>query len=61
MATHETHAHTPHTRRNAQEVPEQGVKDPVCGMTVDPHTAQHRHTYTGRPYYFCSASCREKM
>ena len=61
MATHETHAHTPHTRRNAQEVPEQGVKDPVCGMTVDPHTAKHRHTHHGRPYYFCSARCQEKF
>ena len=61
MATHETHAHTPHTRRNAQEVPEQGVKDPVCGMTVDPHTAKHRHTHNGRPYYFCSARCQEKF
>ena len=61
MATHETHAHTPHTRRNAQEVPEQGVKDPVCGMTVDPHTAKHRHTHNGRPYHFCSARCQEKF
>jgi len=61
MATHETHAHTPHTRRNAQEVPEQGVKDPVCGMTVDPHTAKHRHTHNGRLYYFCSARCREQF
>ena len=40
---------------------EQGVKDPVCGMTVDPHTAKHRHTHKGRPYYFCSADCREKF
>ena len=61
MATHETHAHTPHTRRNAQEVPEQGVKDPMCGMTVDPHTAKHRHTHNGRPYYFCSARCQEQF
>jgi Cu+-exporting ATPase len=30
-------------------------------MTVDPHTATHRHTYQGRPYYFCSAKCREKF
>ena len=25
-----------------------GVTDPVCGMTVDPHTAKHRHTTTIR-------------
>ena len=38
-----------------------GVKDPVCGMTVDPHTAAHRHTHGGRPYYFCSAGCLGKF
>jgi Cu+-exporting ATPase len=37
------------------------AKDPVCGMRVDPHTAQHRHTYKGQPYYFCSAGCRAKF
>ena len=37
------------------------VKDPVCGMTVDPHTAKHRHTYEGHPYYFCSPGCRTKF
>ena len=61
MAAQETHAHTPHARHDAHEHPEQGVKDPVCGMTVDPHTAKHRHTHNGRPYYFCSAGCREKF
>jgi Cu+-exporting ATPase len=23
------------------------VLDPVCGMTVDPHTAKHRHDHEG--------------
>ena len=31
-----------------------GVIDPVCGMTVDPHTAKHRADYHGHTYYFCS-------
>ncbi len=35
--------------------------DPVCGMSVDPHTAKHRHDHKGRPYYFCSAGCRTKF
>ena len=35
--------------------------DPVCGMKVDPHTAKHRVEHAGRPYYFCSASCRAKF
>src|SRR5262245_10272675 len=38
-----------------------GVIDPVCGMTVDPHTTPHRHTHQGHPYYFCSAGCRSKF
>ena len=35
--------------------------DPVCGMTVDPHTAKHRADYQGHPYYFCSAGCKAKF
>jgi len=35
--------------------------DPVCGMAVDPHTTPHRAEHGGRPYYFCSARCREKF
>ena len=38
-----------------------GVKDPVCGMDVDPHTAQHRAEHAGRTYYFCSAGCRARF
>ncbi|MFY9687752.1 MAG: HAD-IC family P-type ATPase, partial [Pseudolabrys sp.] len=40
---------------------ESGVIDPVCGMTVDPHTAKHRADFGGRTYYFCSAGCRTKF
>jgi Cu+-exporting ATPase len=38
-----------------------GVVDPVCGMTVDPETGQHRADYRGNTYHFCSASCRTKF
>jgi Cu+-exporting ATPase len=40
---------------------EGSVIDPVCGMTVDPHTAKHRAEYHGHPYYFCSAGCKTKF
>src|SRR5689334_16548171 len=30
-------------------------------MAVDPHTASYRHNFEGRPYYFCSAECRDKF
>ncbi|HEV8465121.1 MAG TPA: heavy metal translocating P-type ATPase [Pseudolabrys sp.] len=35
--------------------------DPVCGMTVDPHSAKHRADHGGRTYYFCCAGCRAKF
>lgn len=37
------------------------VVDPVCGMTVDPETSQHRSDYRGNAYHFCSAGCRTKF
>ncbi|HEX8168609.1 MAG TPA: heavy metal translocating P-type ATPase [Beijerinckiaceae bacterium] len=37
------------------------VKDPVCGMSVDPRTAKHRAEHDGQPYFFCSAGCRTKF
>jgi len=46
-----------HHHDNAAE----GVIDPVCGMTVDPHTAKHRADYQGHTYCFCSAGCRTKF
>ncbi|WP_374448560.1 heavy metal translocating P-type ATPase [Stella sp.] len=41
--------------------PAAAVKDPVCGMTVDPATAKHRTEHGGQTYYFCSAGCRTKF
>jgi Cu+-exporting ATPase len=35
--------------------------DPVCGMSVDPHTAKQRAEHAGRTYYFCSPGCRTKF
>jgi Cu+-exporting ATPase len=43
------------------EMAEGSAIDPVCGMTVDPHTAKHRADYRGHSYYFCSAGCRTKF
>ena len=33
------------------------VKDPVCGMMVDPSTAPGQSSYQGTTYHFCSAQC----
>ena len=41
--------------------PDVAVKDPVCGMTVDPATARDKYTYAGKTYYFCCAGCFGKF
>ena len=37
------------------------VKDPVCGMNVDPATAEHVAEYQGDTHHFCSAHCRDVL
>ena len=37
------------------------VKDPVCGMDVDPARTPHKAHYEGHEYFFCSAGCRAKF
>ncbi len=37
------------------------VRDPVCGMTVDPATSKHRFDHLGKTFHFCSAGCRTKF
>jgi P-type Cu+ transporter len=37
------------------------VKDPVCGMDVDPNTTAHHAEHAGERYHFCSAGCRAKF
>lgn len=37
------------------------VKDPVCGMSVDPNNAPAASVYGGRTYYFCSTADRDKF
>ena len=37
------------------------VTDPVCGMTVDPETTDHRQPHADETYYFCSGRCRERF
>jgi YHS domain-containing protein len=35
------------------------VKDPVCGMDIDPATAAGASEYKGQTYYFCSPGCKQ--
>ena len=55
MSDHQ-HDHHDHESRG-----ENAVKDPVCGMSVDPHTAEHRSKHAGKSWYFCSSRCQSKF
>lgn len=37
------------------------VKDPVCGMEIDPKTAAGKSEYMGQTYYFCSPGCKRSF
>ncbi len=60
--SHHDHSYHGHAHHNHSHGPTAGgVIDPVCGMTVDPHTAKHRAEHNGHTYYFCNPSCRTKF
>ncbi len=37
------------------------VKDPVCGMEVDPDEAAVSFEYEGKTYYFCAEACKKRF
>ena len=47
--------HTPH--HHADDT----VRDPVCGMSVDPQAGKPSHEHHGKTYHFCGARCRNKF
>ena len=53
--------HTAHSHRSPGISPPGAVRDPVCGMSVDPVTARHRAEHAGHDYFFCGARCRERF
>ncbi|MBI3706053.1 MAG: heavy metal translocating P-type ATPase [Rhizobiales bacterium] len=50
-----------HHHHHHGKAPAEAAIDPVCGMTVDPHSAKHRAEYHGRTYYFCNPGCKAKF
>ena len=52
MSSH-THEHSETTTHK--------VKDPVCGMDVDPSATEHTATHGDSTYFFCSAHCKAKF
>lgn len=73
MPDHKNHAHhdhaehAPHGNSHGGADHDQAVRagqivrDPVCGMAVDPAAGKPTAAYNGHTYHFCSASCREKF
>jgi heavy metal translocating P-type ATPase len=70
MIAPESHAHAPQVSSSAPSssivapsivASGTAIKDPVCGMTVDPLTAKYQHTHEGQLYYFCAAGCLKKF
>ncbi|MFC1458329.1 heavy metal translocating P-type ATPase [Microvirga arabica] len=66
--SHQGHSHhdhgapTVHHHHHHEPTADAGkVKDPVCGMMVDPHQTTHRAQYEGKPYHFCSSGCQSKF
>ncbi len=59
---HDHHSHAHATMNDTVGREQAGrVKDPVCGMWVDPATAKNKAERRGATFYFCSARCREKF
>ena len=56
----EHHGHHHHHLGMAETTEPAPLKDPVCGMTVQP-TAPHRVMHEGREVLFCSARCKDKF
>jgi len=55
---HSGHGHGHHDHHAGGKA---SVRDPVCGMTVDPATSRHRFDHRGETFHFCSAGCRTKF
>ncbi|TAK98218.1 MAG: heavy metal translocating P-type ATPase [Rhodospirillaceae bacterium] len=51
------HSHHPHEHGPGPDL----VRDPVCGMTVDPAKARFRARHAEHDYFFCGAGCEKKF
>ncbi|MDH4051578.1 MAG: heavy metal translocating P-type ATPase [Rubrivivax sp.] len=64
MDTRTSHDHAGHGHHHSPAKPDaessEGLKDPVCGMSVT-KDSEHHVEHDGQPVYFCSAKCRGKF
>jgi len=54
---HEHDHHSSHEHQSGTTI----VRDPVCGMTVDPDGDKPSLNYRGRVFHFCCEGCRSKF
>ncbi|RWQ29572.1 MAG: heavy metal translocating P-type ATPase [Mesorhizobium sp.] len=63
--THSDHDHHAHSgccsAKAAPSVADAVIRDPVCGMTVDPAVGKPIAEHGGHLYHFCSERCRSKF
>ena len=52
-----SHSHHGHDHSDQ----EASMKDPVCGMTVDPQSARFQYQHEEITYFFCGQSCLSKF
>jgi Cu+-exporting ATPase len=55
------HGHSGHDHHDHHTDGKTNVRDPVCGMSVDPATSRHRFDYRDETFHFCSARCQTKF
>ncbi|RUU06611.1 heavy metal translocating P-type ATPase, partial [Mesorhizobium sp. USDA-HM6] len=60
---HHHHAHGASccSAKGAAPAAEAVIRDPVCGMTVDPAAGKPTAEHAGRTFHFCSERCRTKF
>lgn len=59
---HSKHQHPNHDHTHHHSDSKLTVKDPVCGMNVDPNNAKGGSSrYEDHDYYFCNPKCKTKF
>ncbi len=58
MNKHTHHDHSGHAHATSDAAT---VKDPVCGMSVDPDAGKPSAKHKGETYHFCSQKCHDKF
>lgn len=55
------HSHDHSHHELSESIPVQIIRDPVCGMEVDPNAGKPEFSLGGHTYHFCCDGCRTKF